>query len=372
MQQPPPRCMAISVSARGEADLVASLSCKCFANISAQELTYFLLQPVRLSWRSQPGRLPSPYGGRSAILLAMHRILPFVALLTTLTTAVAQLPHHTGTLHTPQVDLGYETFGALSSSVPVIAINGGPGLSHAYMMQNDLWQRVAANRLVVLYDQRGTGSSKHLQKNAPQTMDAQVADLEAVRDGLHLDKVALVGDSYGGLLALAYAVAYPQHVIRLVLSDTLASWNSIVHLFPQVFPDIEQKAEADDKRLAADPEAMAQQGLRNHFTMIFYSPAKRDEYMSHMGDIGFVPEVGDAVSKATEGLDLTPKLPGLKMPTLVLNGRYDMNVAPLTAWRMAKAIPGAKVVFFEQSGHLPSYEEPEKYLQVLNDFLNQR
>jgi proline iminopeptidase len=46
-----------------------------------------------------------------------------------------------------------------------------------------------------------------------------------------------------------------------------------------------------------------------------------------------------------------------------------MNVAPLTAWRMYKAIPNAKLVIFEQSGHLPSYEEPEKYIQVLNDFL---
>jgi proline iminopeptidase len=53
-------------------------------------------------------------------------------------------------------------------------------------------------------------------------------------------------------------------------------------------------------------------------------------------------------------------------------GRYDMNVAPLTAWRLAHAIPGAKVVFFEHSGHLPSYEEPEKYVTVLEDFLNGR
>jgi proline iminopeptidase len=54
----------------------------------------------------------------------------------------------------------------------------------------------------------------------------------------------------------------------------------------------------------------------------------------------------------------------------VINGRYDMNVAPLTAWRLAHAIPGAKVVFFEQSGHLPAYEEPEKYIEVLEAFLN--
>lgn len=49
-----------------------------------------------------------------------------------------------------------------------------------------------------------------------------------------------------------------------------------------------------------------------------------------------------------------------------------MNVAPLTAWRMAQAIPGAKFVAFEESGHLPSYEEPDRYLQVVNDFLTEK
>jgi proline iminopeptidase len=63
------------------------------------------------------------------------------------------------------------------------------------MMQNDLWQRVAAHRLVILYDQRGTGASKHMQPNAPQTMEAQVSDLDAVRKALALDRVAVLGDS---------------------------------------------------------------------------------------------------------------------------------------------------------------------------------
>jgi proline iminopeptidase len=104
--------------------------------------------------------------------------------------------------------------------------------------------------------------------------------------------------------------------------------------------------------------------------MIFYSPQKRDAYMSRMGDLGFEPAVGEAVSKATADLNLGPKLADFKFPTLVINGRYDMNVAPLTAWRLAHAIPGAKVVFFEQSGHLPAYEEPDKYIEVLESFLN--
>ncbi len=57
------------------------------------------------------------------------------------------------------------------------------------------------------------------------------------------------------------------------------------------------------------------------------------------------------------------------MPTLVITGRYDMNVAPLTAWQIYKAIHGASFEVFEESGHLPSYEEPDKYVRVVNAFL---
>ncbi len=284
-----------------------------------------------------------------------------------------QLPHTTGTIHTADVDLGFETFGQQGSATPVIAVNGGPGLSHAYMLQNDVWQRIAATRLVIFYDQRGTGASKRLSPNAPQTMPAQIADLEAVREHFHLARAAFVGDSFGGLIVTAYAAAHPEHVASLILSDAASpSIKSIVHLLPQTFPDVEEQDDREEKSLAATPEAAAQAGLRNHFRMIFYSPAKRDAYMSHMGDLGYVPAVGDAVSKATDDLDLSSALAAFRFPTLVLNGRYDMNVAPLTAWRLAHAIPNAKLVFFEESGHLPSYEEPDRYVAVLQQFLGAR
>lgn len=280
--------------------------------------------------------------------------------------------HSVGRVHTPDVDIGYETFGVRSPALPLIAVNGGPGLSHAYMLMNGLWSAVARHRLVVFYDQRGTGASKRLVANAPQTMVAQVADLEAVRAGLKLDKVALVGDSYGGMLAMAYAAAHPEHVAKLVLSDSAApSWKTMVHLLPQTFPDIEEEDAADQKRLGETTYAAAQASLRNHFRMIFYSPAKREAYLARRVDLGFEPAVSEAVSKATADLDLTPSLAAFRFPTLVLSGRYDMNVAPLTAWRIAHAIPGAKMIFFERSSHLPSYEEPERYKAVLETFLNQ-
>jgi len=281
--------------------------------------------------------------------------------------------HAKGVAHTEQVDLGYETFGTMGTALPVIAVNGGPGLSHAYMMQNDLWLRIAKNRLVVFYDQRGTGASKPLRPGASQSMDAQVADLEAVRQALGLTKVALVGDSYGGLLAMAYAASHPERLAKLVLSDSPGpSWKSLVHVLPEVFPDIEEQDAQEEQKLGTTTDAAARASLRNHFRMIFYSPEKRDAYMSHMGDLGYEPAVGEEVSKATADLDLTPKLATFQFPTLVITGRYDMNVAPLTAWRLAHAIPGAKIVFFEQSGHLPSYEEPEKYVTVLEGFLGER
>jgi proline iminopeptidase len=283
------------------------------------------------------------------------------------------VPHVSGVVHTEAVDIGYESFGTQGVALPVIAVNGGPGLSHAYMMMNDMWQQVALHRLVILYDQRGTGASRHVQKGASQDMDAQVADLEAVRAHLGLERVALVGDSYGGLLVMAYAAAHPQHVAKMILSDSAApAWKDMVHLLPQTFPDVEKQADEEERSLEANPDAAARSELRNHFRMIFYSPEKRDAYMARMGDLGYEPAVAEAVSKATENIDLTQSLPGFHFPVLVITGRYDMNVAPLTAWRMAHAIPGAKIVFFEHSGHLPAFEEPEKYRSVLESFLNDR
>jgi proline iminopeptidase len=288
-------------------------------------------------------------------------VKPLFFLLTLPAVALAQ---QTGVIQTPDVALAYESYGSSAGSTgtatPVIAANGGPGLSHVYMIQNDMWTRLSKTRQVVFYDQRGTGKSVPLKPGASQTLDTQVADLEAVRAHVGFAKFNLVGDSYGGFLAMAYAAAHPEHIEKLVLSDSAAPGiNKTVNVFAQVFPD--RPTSRED----------AQTGLRNHFKLLFYSEEKRDAYLAGATDLGFNPDVAKAV-RAGSQVDLTPQLAKFDFPTLVITGRFDMNVAPLTAWQIHQAIPGSQFVVFEKSGHLPSYEEPDKYLRVLEAFFTGR
>lgn len=272
-------------------------------------------------------------------------------------------------MRTPDVTIAYEILGSDKSLPPVVALNGGPGLTHAYMVQNDLWQRVAKSRRVVFYDQRGLGRSVPLAAGAPQTLDAQVADLDAVRGALRADRIDVVGDSYGGLLALAYTLAHPDHVRRVVVSDGLPGLKSIVHPMPDIFPDLEAEQEA---HASAMPPGKARDdyNFSTHLRKCFASPEVADRYLKGFHDFGLNSAVEEQVSAAIANVDFTPQLGTITAPALILTGRFDVNVAPITAWRMAKAIPGAQFHVFEHSGHLPSYEEPEEYLRVLMDFLS--
>ncbi len=278
-----------------------------------------------------------------------------------------------GSVPTTDLDLATFTYGAASSQTPVIVVNGGPGLSHVYLIQNDVWTRqIAARRPVLLYDQRGTGASHPKHPDIAQNMDAQVADLEAIRASLHVAKVFLAGDSYGGLLASAYAAAHPEHVRALILSDSAAPGFSSLHpRLGEVYPDVLAETQAQRGQMTGpDRESRAADlQLRAHFRMIFYSTALCEQYLRRARDLGSTPDTGEAVSKAIRSLDLTQQMAQFRFPVLVLQGRFDLNVTPDVSWKVAHQIPGAQLVWFEQSGHLPYYEEPQKYSAVVSEFL---
>jgi proline iminopeptidase len=103
--------------------------------------------------------------------------------------------------------------------------------------------------------------------------------------------------------------------------------------------------------------------------MLFYSSEKRDAALAKLTDVAVNVEVNETIEHDLERFDLNPELPKYSFPTMVMTGRYDINVAPVVAYKIHKAIPGSQFVVFEQSGHLPFYEEPNKFVQTVESFL---
>jgi proline iminopeptidase len=268
----------------------------------------------------------------------------------------------TGTLY-------YETLGS-AEGTPLVVANGGPGFDHTYLHLSDAWDTLAKTRKVVLYDQRGVGHSSPLAHGESCTLRDQIDDLEAVRAQIGAERIDLLGHSWGGYLVMAYAARYPQHIQHLLIVDSAApKFSDTVFLFKDVFPEGVSRQDAEEFASQMGDKAARVRSLREYFSMLFYSPEKRDAALAKLTDSDENVEVNETIEHDLERFDLNPELAKYNFPTIVMTGRYDMNVAPVVAYKIHKAIPGSQFVVFDRSGHLPFYEEPEKFVQAVNSFL---
>jgi proline iminopeptidase len=119
-------------------------------------------------------------------------------------------------------------------------------------------------------------------------------------------------------------------------------------------------------------QAAGDASLREYLTMLFYSPEKRDTFVGNLPVSVYKKDVNQAVVRDVNRFDLNPELHKFHFPVLVITGRYDMNVAPLVAYKIHQAIPGSRFVVFERSGHLPFFEEPEGFVREVEQFLSAR
>jgi proline iminopeptidase len=268
--------------------------------------------------------------------------------------------------------LYYEIRGA-KIGTPLLVINGGPGVDHTYMHStlhpSSALDELAKDRPVIFYDQRGVGKSPALTAGQSCTVADQVADLEALRAYLGYQRLNILGHSFGGYLAMAYAARYPERIERLILCDSAAPrFADTIFLFEKVFPETNERMAA----IQVTDEATKKAAFMHYFSMLFYSVKNRDTYLAQVTTINANSEVGDTLRKDMEEQDFTPELPKFRFPTLVMTGRFDMNVAPSVAYTIHKAISGSRFVVFEQSGHLPFYEEQESFVQTVKEFLFER
>lgn len=263
----------------------------------------------------------------------------------------------------------YEVIGA-GSGLPMVVANGGPGFDHTYLHVSSAWDELAGHRKVVFYDQRGTGHSARLKKGATFTLADQIDDLEALRQHLGAERIDLLGHSWGGFLAMAYAARHPQHIAHLILVDSAAPrFKDTPFLFKYVFPEGVDRQESVAFAETLGDKAASDSSLREYLAMLFYSTQKRDAFLKGFSSSAYAKQVNEAVNADIEKFDLTPEIKKFHCPTLVVTGRYDMNVAPQGAYQIHQAIPESRFVVFEQSGHLPFYEEPDAFARAVEDFL---
>ncbi len=263
--------------------------------------------------------------------------------------------------------LWYEVRGS-GSGTPLMVVNGGPGVEHGYLLVSDAWDVLARQRRVVFYDQRGVGRSAPLTPRQSCTLADQIEDLEALRRHLGYAHMDVLGHSWGGYLAMAYAARHPDHVEHLVICDSAAPrWEDTVFLFKNIFPDVIAHQDQSAFAEALGDSAAAARNFRDYLSMLCYSPARREAMLKRPAP-GLSSAINQRLNDDLKRYDLTPELPKFTFPTLVLTGRYDINVAPSVAWGIHRAIPNSIFHVFETSGHLPFYEQPEEFVQVLETF----
>jgi len=142
-----------------------------------------------------------------------------------------------------------------------------------------------------------------------------------------------------------------------------------VFLFKDIFPEGQERSDSFAFADALGDAAASAAGIREYFHWLFYAPEKRDAFIAQVSPSVYSKAINETLEHDIQRFDLNPEIRKFKFPTLVITGRYDINVAPSVAYKMYKAIPGAQLAVLEKSGHLPFFEEPDVFVRTLEKFL---
>ncbi len=284
-------------------------------------------------------------------------------------------PDRSGFTTTTDVPLYWVSYGARGQS-PLLVLHGGPGAHHDYLLPQML--RLARGHEIVLYDQRGGGRSK-TDDRAPITWRTHVDDLALVVRELALDPLSLVGYSFGGLVALLYAIESVKTggvlvpPARLVLIDPAPMTRAYRARFEQEFASRQQSPEVLRLR-----EELAGSGLRERdpdahrqrlFELSVAGYFARPERAHDLTPFRVTGRVQQSVWESLGDYDLTPHLAAVTIPTLIVHGRQD-PIPLASSEALARALPDARLVVLENSGHVPYVEAPDALFPAIERFLS--
>ncbi len=271
----------------------------------------------------------------------------------------------------------FRVVGELASGLdPLLCLHGGPGSTHHYFAP---LERLASDgRAVVLYDQLGCGRSDR-PTGTDWSLGVFLEELAALREQLGLERVHLLGTSWGGMLALEHALS-ESGLSSLVLSSTLASaaeWEEeAIRLRDELPADVLAVLEEHERAGTYDsPEYERAEAVFNsrHFHRGDPHPPELERMMRERGPESYRAMWGPnewTLTGALQGWDVRPRLRELDLPALVIRGRYDLATERIAATLM-RGLPQAREVVFEDSSHTPVLEETERYLEVVGGFLRE-
>lgn len=262
----------------------------------------------------------------------------------------------------------------MGSGEPIIVIHGGPVLDHGYLEPH--FKTLAESYQLVFFDQRLSGRSSAKVDTTDIHMEMFIEDIEALRNSLQTDKVHILGHSWGGLLAMKYALKYPLHTETLILLNAMppstALWQKEQKLLAQAVTkedSLKRQEIIQSGFFKNNPSEAVKQLLflsfKNQFhnpelveSLDFYIP---EDYMVRSRSFGrLMPELSN--------YNLTDNLSTLNMPVLIIYGSKE-PAGTLSGPVIHKQIPESEFRIIKKSGHFPFIEQPQEFNRTILSFL---
>ncbi len=260
--------------------------------------------------------------------------------------------------------------------VPLLCLHGGPGGSHDYM--ESMRELARDGRRVIFYDQLGCGRSPYPHDPDKWTVQLFVDEVDAVRDALGLDRIHLLGQSWGGMLGMEYALTQPTGVESLIICDSPSSiplWleeaNRLRALLPADVQETLLRHEREGTTDSVEYLEACDVFYDRHVCRVRpypdYVQRSVDQLMNQVYLTMNGPSEFHCIGTIKDW-DVTPRLGEIGLRTLIVSGAHD-EATPLISRTVQEGIPGSEWVLFEDSSHMPHVEEPERFLDVVGGWM---
>jgi proline iminopeptidase len=269
----------------------------------------------------------------------------------------------------------YQIVGS-GSAIPLLCLHGGPGFCHDYL---ETMADLSPERPVIFYDQLGCGNSERPMDPSLWIPERFVVELAQVRSALGLDRVHILGQSWGSMLLVDYVLTKPKGVLSIVLASPCTSipmWlsdtNRLRKALPKDIQDALDRHEAAGTMNSPEYQAATTEYYKRHLCRMQPWPISLERSLAKAGYAIYHTMWGPTEFNMTDGnlryYDRTPRLHEIQIPALWTCGRFD-EAQPETVASYQKLLPDSELVVFENSSHTAHLEERERYMQVIRGFL---